>query len=116
MKATVFTHPATSEGFIAFEPRGDTVSATARWPFDLHTDEWIYVENTFSCSAYKACVQALIVQGRGTAQGLLAGFLNLERRGQGDLWIDLCDARSLRPPRLALTISGGLGEIAAPVE
>jgi hypothetical protein len=101
----VFEHRHPVEGFLRFTSKDGAVKVDCRWPFDRDTGEWIFIGNDVAVDDYAACLQQVVANRRGRANGIDGGFIDVAERGSDKTQIEICDSAPHAPPRLALILA-----------
>jgi hypothetical protein len=70
------------EGSIELLVEGETAALHCRWPFDLTTDDFIEISNTFATEAVTQMIADLRESGKGQAEAVNVGFVRIERAGR----------------------------------
>lgn len=76
-------------GEIGLESEGERVHFFCNWPFDLNTNEWIQLRNTFPLKDYLSKVRRLPKQKKVTIRGSRSGHLSFIVRSRGRIEFDL---------------------------
>ena len=74
-----FTHP--TDGRLILTGQHGTVVLNCHWPFDLDSDDWIDIHNTFRAEDYARAIDNALLNGEGMVRGIDGGFLKVRRRG-----------------------------------
>jgi hypothetical protein len=97
-----YTHPI--DGLMSFSAAGDLIRFSCRWPFDLHTDEWIDITNEFDARVYAREVGQLPAKGTVRVKGTRTGHMELTILAEKKVKLDVEDNCNERPPRLVYTL------------
>ncbi|MHC4618496.1 MAG: hypothetical protein ACYTEQ_12175 [Planctomycetota bacterium] len=105
----VYKHPV--EGEICLSLAGEMIRFSCRWPFDLHTDEWIYINNEFHRDTYIRSLSSLSEKGSVRVNGNQAGYIEFTVLSGDEVRIEVVDAREERPPRLVQPLGVSPGDL-----
>ncbi len=94
-------HPQRSEGNFVIELRRDEVVVRCHWPFDLETEEWIDITNSFARDDYAHWVDDLSRQDTARVNGVRGGFLEGTHL-RDKVRLEVSAATDDAPTRLAL--------------
>ena len=97
-----YRHPV--DGVMSLSVVGDLVCFFCEWPFDLDTDEWIYITNDFDADAYTNEVSLLPEKGTVRIPGKQSGYMEFTVLTQEKLRLDVEDSSRDRPPRFVYTL------------
>ena len=101
----MFEHRHHVEGFVRFIASASVVNVEGRWPFDLHTDEWMYAVNDVALAGYVACLEELAANGRGRVEGVDHGFVEFTEMESVRTQIELCDSAPSAPTRFSVIVA-----------
>jgi hypothetical protein len=74
------------QGYFELATEGNVVVLRCSWPFDFNADEWIYIKNRYDAADFsKAISDAAASGGRGKADGVTGGFLEITHADDGFL-------------------------------
>ena len=116
MNKRFFVHKHKVDGEISLEIDGQHVKISCRWPFDLSTDEWIWISNTFRLEDYTSKVRRLPEGRKVTIRGIQSGQLSFEMRPSGEIMFDIVGAGDPRGQRLIFPISAAPKDLLPPEE
>jgi len=97
-----YKHPV--EGGMSFSMVGNIIHFSCRWPFDLHTDDWIEITNDFNAFTYAREVSLLPKQGSVRIEGERSGQMELTILPDDKVMLDVVDCSRQRPPRLVYSL------------
>ncbi len=100
MKTKFFIQKHREDGELYFEVNSNYVRFYCRWPFDLSTDEWIYISNTFALEEYLKEVPRLSQIGKVTLPGIESGEITFKIAPNGKIKLSVIDAKKVSPPQL----------------
>lgn len=98
----VYKHP--EEGEMSLTLAKHTVQFCCRWPFDLHTGEWIDIQNSFDRDAYTHGVAALQKNDSVTIKGKDAGYIKFSVLPGNKIKLDVAGCEPERAPTLVYTL------------
>jgi len=87
----VYKHPV--EGEILLSLAGDTICFSCRWPFDLSTDEWIYINNEFDREAYIHNLTALPEKSTVKIKGKQSGHIKFTILPSGKIKLNVASSQ-----------------------
>ena len=97
----VFEHRHPVEGALRFTIKGAAVRIDCRWPFDRDSGEWIFIANDVSIEEYVLCLEHVVADGYGRADGINDGFIEFTRVSPNETRLEICDSASRAPTRLS---------------
>jgi len=105
-------HPV--EGEISFSVNGEFVKIRCHWPFDLDTNEWIYVANDFDKQRYIAAVSDLAQRSSVKIPGVQYGELCIWTTDEGPLKLSIVDCSQSAPTEFNTTVDVSPADLVPP--
>ena len=93
----VFSRDEKKQEDMRIELDSDKVNLYCRWPFDLLTDEWISISNTFFLRDYIAAVEKLNEGQVSIVRGFESGELGFRLVSSGRVALQMIDSAKSRP-------------------
>lgn len=92
------------DGEISFSVDDERVKIRCRWPFDLYTNEWIYVANDFDKQRYIDAVSDLAHRSYVKIHGIKYGELRIRTTDEGLLKLSIVDCTQIAPTEFNTTV------------
>lgn len=93
------------DGEMKFTLINGTIHFSCNWPFDLSTDEWIYINNEFDYKSYVDGITNLSNLGHIHIKGKNSGYIKFKVLSSEKIKFEVVDSRPERPPSLRITLN-----------
>lgn len=97
-----FDHPV--DGALRFFAAADSIHIDCRWPFDLDTNDWVFIGNDVDITDYRLCLDRLSAGHEARVDGLTDGFVTFTPISSTNTQVEVCDSAAHAPARLALIV------------